>query len=183
MSSEKPDPRLPLRIENVSPTPREMRPLKRGWGLIPWICLIPTYAYLFGFILFGVAAVDMAEGLVPADVFIACLITTFVVWSVGFWWQRGAIGRATARAPASGQAWLWEIDDNGFIFSSALQTNRMDWRAIKAVIEEKDRFLLLVLPMSNPILPKRLLSTEQTEAFRALLQRQRQSGRLGAGVD
>jgi hypothetical protein len=64
-----------------------------------------------------------------------------------------------------------------------LQRNTTDWRAIKTVIEEADRFLFLVTPGNNPVLPKRNLSSDQVEALRALIQRVEASGRLGAGVD
>jgi len=54
---------------------------------------------------------------------------------------------------------------------------------VKAFQEEKDRFLFLVTPAYNPVLPTRLLTDEQKQALRALVADVRARGVLGAGVD
>ena len=49
--------------------------------------------------------------------------------------------------------------------------------------DEKDRFLFLVSPAYNPVLPKRLLDEQQLSDLRELISEIRAGGRLGAGLD
>ena len=82
-----------------------------------------------------------------------------------------------------GLPWRWRINGTGLRFDSGLQSNRLDWRGVKQVRDEKDRFVFLVSPAYNPVLPKRLLNDRQMETLRALIADLRASGRLGGGVD
>nr|WP_255500214.1 YcxB family protein [Brevundimonas sp. P7753] len=79
--------------------------------------------------------------------------------------------------------WRWSIDQQGLLFENGLQSNRLDWAGVKTVQEEADRFLFLVTPSNNPVLPKRLLDGDQMDRFRALVAEAKASGRLGGGVD
>jgi hypothetical protein len=69
------------------------------------------------------------------------------------------------------------------VFSNGLQTNDVDWRAIMKVRDESDRFVFLVTPAYNPVLPKRLLGEQQLADLRGLIAEVTASGRLGRGVD
>lgn len=169
-------------IAEVLPTPRECRPLSGGWGAIHWICLLPTHAFLLGFVIFGIAAVSLDEA-IPSGLFVGVLVGSWAVWQLGMEWQRRTTALEARKAPVGGLSWRWRIDGTGLRFDSGLQSNWLDWRGVKQVRDEKDRFVFLVSPANNPVLPKRLLTDRQAETFRALLADLRASGRLGGGVD
>lgn len=183
MTLEEPDDRLIVEIEDVSPTPREMRSINKGWGMVHWVCAVPTYAPMLGLLIFGFLAIRFADGLIPPGLFGASIIGTWAAWFIGGWWYRRVLMRALQTTPTGGLGWRWTIDESGLRFDTALQNNRIDWRGIKSVREEKDRILFLVTPMNNPVLPKRLLTPSQSDVLRRLIDEARTSGRLGSGVD
>jgi hypothetical protein len=169
----------PIVIENVKPTPHEMRPVRKGWGGVHWASCLPTYAYLFGLLALGLVVV-VTQALPPGTAEIAVVASLIASW-LGQWVLRRSAADAVARSPSANLVWRWSFDADGIAFDNALQSNRLDWRAIKAVQEETDRYLFLVTPMNNPVLPKRLLSPEQIESLQALIAEVRASGRLGSG--
>jgi len=172
-----------IEIEAVQPTAREFRSIRKGWGLIHWVCLLPTYAFLLGFILFGCVTVFLAGDILPEGLFSAFLVGSWLVSLAGGYVVKQVVARETRNAPAGNLPWRWRIDDHGLEFDNGLQINRVDWRAVRTFREEKDRFLFLVTPAYNPVLPLRLLDEEQRRTLRALVIDLRERGVLGAGVD
>ncbi len=172
-----------IQIDDVTPTARELRPIKRGWGWVHWTICLPSIALMAGFLAMGVSASVMADYALPPMFLTLFLIATVLLWLIAMQIAQRTLAREAARAPTNGLGWRWTIDDTGFVFESALQRNSLDWRAVKAIRQEKDRIIFLVTPASNPVLPKRLLNAEQEEALQALIDRATTSGRLGAGVD
>ncbi|MBX9460789.1 MAG: YcxB family protein [Brevundimonas sp.] len=172
-----------IEIEAVQPTAREFRSISRGWGAIHWVCIPYTYAFLFGFLIYGLVASSLAEDVLPPLLFSGTLFVTWLVWFVSAWVVRKVSSREAAKAPTGSLPWKWSIGADGIVFANGLQTNKVDWRAIKTVREESDRFLFLVTPAYNPILPKRLLDEPQLAALRGLIADVTASGRLGRGVD
>jgi hypothetical protein len=172
-----------IEIADVRPTPREARPLTGGWGAIHWVCVFPTYAFLIGFLAFGVVAVSLARESLPPGLFGGFLLGSWLLWALGQHWQRRSYAAEARRAPAGALAWRWRIDQAGLQFDTGLQSNRVDWRAVKTVRDEKDRFLFLVSPAYNPVLPKRLLDERQLTDLRGLISEVQTSGRLGAGLE
>lgn len=171
-----------IEIRNVSPTPREFRSFKRGWGAVHWACVPYTYAFLFGFLLYGITVSVLAEDVLPPFLFSAFVLGTWLIWLLAAWFVRFASARAGKGAPAGGLPWDWRIGPEEIVFTNGLQTNRCDWRAIKLVREEHDRFIFLVSPAYNPVLPKRLLDETQLSGLRALVEEVRANGRLGSGL-
>lgn len=170
-------------VEAVKPTPRELRGLRSGWGAMHWVVLLPLYIGFGGFLLFGLVAMGPDGDAYPPVLLIVFFGGTFIAWMAAYR-LAAFIGARTAKAaPASGMDWRWTISNEGLKFESALQTNWTDWRAIKAVQEERDRFVFLLLPGNNPVLPKRLLAEDQLAAVRTLVAEARSRGVLGAGVD
>ncbi|PZO04751.1 MAG: hypothetical protein DCF29_09840 [Alphaproteobacteria bacterium] len=172
-----------IEIEAVQPTAREFRSIRRGWGLIHWVCLLPTHAFLIGFVLFGVVALAVSDNTQAHGLFSVFLIGSWLLSLIGGSVVRRVVAREMRRSPAGNLPWRWLIDERGLEFDNGLQCNRVDWRAVKAFQEEKDRFLFLVTPAYNPVLPTRLLTDEQKQALRALVADVRARGVLGAGVD
>lgn len=172
-----------IEIADVCPTPREARPVTRGWGAAHWVCILPTYAFLIGFVTFGILAVSLAGDGLPPGLFGGLLLGSWLVWTLGLHWQRRSYAAEAQKAPVGGLAWRWRIDQTGLRFDNGLQSNRVDWRAVKTVRDEKDRFLFLVSPTYNPVLPKRLLDERQLSDLRGLISEVRAGGRLGAGLD
>ena len=168
-----------IEIEAVQPNAREFRPMRRGWGLIHWACLVPSYAYLVGFLAFGV----LAGSLLPEGLFFGAVVGSWLLSLLGAQWLKQVTYNEQRKAPTSSLPWRWRIDDEGLSFDNGLQTNRVDWRGVKIVQEERDRFLFLVTPAYNPVLPKRLMTAEQVVALKALIADVTASGRLGRGVD
>jgi len=105
------------------------------------------------------------------------------VWLVSGWAVRKVSSREAKKTPTGNLPWKWSIDADGIVFRNGLQTNNVDWRAIRTVREESDRFLFLVTPAYNPVLPKRLLNEQQLAGLRSRVAEVTASGRLGRGVD
>lgn len=171
-----------IEIRNVSPTPREFRAFKRGWGAVHWACIPYTYAFLSGFALYGIVVSILAEDVLPPFLLSGFLIGTWLIWLFSAWFVRFASAREARKAPAGSLPWDWRIGPEEIVFTNGLQTNRCDWRAVKLVREEDDRFIFLVSPAYNPVLPKRLLDEGQLSGLRALVDEVRANGRLGAGL-
>lgn len=172
-----------IRIENVKSTLAERRAVSGGWGALHWFACIPMLLPFIGFLgAMIVVGTRRDAGGAQAQVFLV-LIVTWVAWVVAQRITPQLYARAERSAPTGGQAYLWEISSTGLKITGLLTASRIDWRAVKTVREERDRFVFLLTPMSNAILPKRQLSDEQTAALRALIAEVTATGRLGAGVD
>lgn len=172
-----------IEIAEVCPNVRESRSIQRGWGAIHWVCIVPTYAFLFGFLIFGLLVMSARSDDVPDGAFSVSIIGSWLLWWFGSLWLRKTIAAEARKAPVGGLPWRWTIDDEGISFANGLQTNRLDWRAVRSVREEKDRVLFLVSPAYNPVLPTRLLDAGQLDALRELIGALKASSRLGGGVD
>lgn len=170
-------------VENVQPTAREFRHITVGWGAMHWVCIPYTYAFLLGLLVHGLIVSSLAGWFLPPFLFGGCLAGSVVLWMVSGWAVRKTAASVTAKSPTGGLSWKWSIDAEGIVFTNGLQTNQLDWRAVKSVRDESDRFLFLVTPAYNPVLPNRLLDEAQLAALRALIAEVTASGRLGRGVD
>jgi hypothetical protein len=170
-------------VENVTPTAREMRPIQKGWGLIHLVICLPTYIPILAVIVFGVVVNLLAGDFLPPMLASGFIIGTGVLWWLSSRWTYSVTVAETRKAPVGGLQWRWTIDAQDIFFESLLQSNRLDWRGVKAIREERDRFVFLVSPQHNPVLPTRLLTAEQVEALRALIAQVKAEGRLGRGVD
>lgn len=168
-------------VQNVQPTPREMRQVAGGWGAMHWVCVPYTYAFLIGFLVYGLAVLSIAGDSMPPLLFSGCLIGSWLVWMISAWAVRKVAANEARKAPTGGLSWDWYIGPDGITFTNGLQTNRFDWRAVKSIRDERDRFLFLVTPAYNPVLPKRLLSEQQLNELRALIDQVQVDGRVGDG--
>ena len=170
-------------IDKVKLSAPEMRPIQGGWGLIHWVACLPVCVPMLAILAFGLTVDSLArDGLSPL-LTSGFLIVTLVLWRWSGVLVQRVCAREASRAPAGGLDWHWTIDPQGLVFDNGLQINRLDWRGVKAVREEKDRFIFLVSPANNPVLPLRLLNAGQLEALRSLITQITASGRLGGGVD
>jgi len=170
-------------FEKVVPTAQEMRPIRRGWGLIHWVGFLPGWIPILALMMFGITVDVLARGALPPFLVSGFLIASFALWRLsGRLAQKTCMDEAR-KAPVGGLDWCWTIDEQGLVFDNGLQVNRLDWRGVKAVREETDRFLFLVSPGNNPVLPVRLMDAGQVDALRGLITGLKASGRLGAGVD
>lgn len=171
-----------IEIEHACPNARERRAIQGGWGLVHWVACIPQYVPLIGLAVFGATVSVMVGDILPPYLTPGFLIGTPVVWWLGAVLVQKVIARETARAPAGGTHCRWALDDQGVRIGNELMTSVIDWAAIKAVREESDRFLLLIAPMNNPVLPKRQMTAEQIVALKALIADVTANGRLGRGL-
>jgi hypothetical protein len=170
-------------IDKVKLLAPEMRPLKGGWGLIHWVACLPSCLPMLVILVFGVTVDGLAHDVLPPLLMSGFMIVTLVLWRWSGVLAQRVCAREARKAPVGGLDWHWTIDEQGFVFDNGLQTNRLDWRGVKTVREEKDRFVFLVSPANNPVLPVRLLEAGQLEALRGLITQITASGRLGGGVD
>ena len=167
-------------VQNVQPTPKELRAVSRGWGAMHWVCIPYTYAFQIGFLIYGLAVSSFAED-APRFLFVGCLGGSWLLWQASAWMVRRVAAHETRKTPTGGLAWDWSISSEGLTFTNGLQTNRFDWRAVKSIREEGDRFLFLVVPAYTPVLPKRLLSEPQLSGLRTLIAQVIADGRIGGG--
>jgi len=171
-------------IENVKPTARELRPVTRGWGGLHWWGCVTVLVPIFGLsaVVLTVAGMAYWYDELCEVVGIICLVTA-VTWVVSRLLVNRLTLNAARAAPGGGILSSWRIDDEGLNFRTPVSTAHVDWRGIKGVRDERDRFVFLLNPHNNPVLPKRLLAEGQAEALRALVAEVTASGRLGRGVD
>lgn len=172
-----------IEVDEVQPTARECRAMTKGWGLVHWACFVPIIVYPIGFIVFGFLAMGRDGDRIPPELFAVAIIATSLIWVAANWFLRRTAKRAQQASPTGLLVWRWRIDGEGFVFDNGLQRNQLDWRAVKAVLEEKDRFLFLVTPGYNPVLPTRLLTPDQKSVLRALIAEVTKSGRLGGKLE
>ena len=173
-----------IEIKGVQPTVREMRPLTRGWGGLHWWACLPILAPFLG--LWSLALFAFADPWATSALgttAAAIVILTSVAWMVTRWLYARMTVRAARSAPGGGLLSDWVIDEQGVEFRTGVSSARVSWSGIKAVREERDRFLFLLSPASNPLLPKRLLAETQLAAIRQLVENVTASGHLGRGVD
>ncbi|RZJ46449.1 MAG: YcxB family protein [Brevundimonas sp.] len=172
-----------LVIESVKPDAREMRPLQRGWGWLHWVVCLPQYGPILSTIVFGLTVSVIAGDHLPPVLLGSFIIGVWMLWVFSSRLS-GAVATAEgAKAPVGRLDWRWTIDDQGLAFENGLQSNRVDWRGVKSVRADRDRFVFLVAPHYNPVLPTRLLTAAQTAELEALIAEVTASGHLGRGVD
>lgn len=173
-----------ITVASVRAEADELRPITGGWGGLHWwatLCQAVPYVGLVILTLF--ASAHDPDDQAFANALVGILIGTFVLWVAARRWAFQAGIKAGRLAPAGSRATDWTLDGNGVGWSSAVSTSRLDWAVIKAVREEKDRFIILVSPNNNPVLPKRQMTDDQIAALKAIVADITASGRLGAGVD
>ncbi|TFW14524.1 YcxB family protein [Brevundimonas intermedia] len=170
-------------VEAVRPTARELRPITSGWGAIHWLNVLPLYVGFLGFLIFGLVAMGPDGDAYPPGLLFVFFVGTTVAWWASYRLAVWGNAKALRMAPAGSMDWRWTISEGGLRFESALQTVWTDWKAIKSVQEEKDRFVFLLLPTQSPVLSKRLLTEEQASTLRTLVDDLDRRGVLGAGVD
>ena len=171
-----------IEIEAVQPNAHEFRAIKRGWGFLHWALTVPALVGWLGFTVFGLVVLSLAGPIVPPEILPAALVTPYLIWRLSNWMVRKVAASAQRSSPTGGLPWNWRIDADGIVFDNGLQRNQIDWRGVKGVREEEDRFVFLVVPANNPILPTRLLTTNQQSELRSLIADLETTGRLGAGV-
>ena len=171
-----------IEIQAVQPTAHEFRALTHGWGLLHWICCLPSLVYWLCFTVFGLMVLSYAGPSVPPELMPAVLVGTYLLSLLATWVVRKVAGEIQKGSPTGLLPWAWRIDGDGVVFDNGLQRNQVDWRAVKAVREQADRFVFLVTPAYNPVLPTRLLREDQKVELRALIAEVVASGRMGAGA-
>ena len=173
-----------IKIEAVQPNARELRPISKGWGAIHWWACLPIYILIVGLcVLVLTVAAMRAYDQALANAVVAIMFATVIAWLLSQSVARKAMAAAQRRAPSAALPCDWTFGEEGVGFVSALAASRYDWRAVVAVREEKDRFVLLISPAYNPVLPMRQLNADQIVALKALIADVTVSGRLGRGVD
>lgn len=169
-----------IQVHQVLPQGREVRPLKTGWGAVHWLTCLPMYVPVIGMVVLTIIAAAMYPDTSALGLTLVLLV---LLWCAAVLLSQRSVQKARSSAPASGMAYDWTFDESGVGFTGPLTSSRYRWEAIKAVLEEKDRLVVLISIFNNPILPKRQLTDDQLSAIRTLIAEVTASGRLGAGVD
>lgn len=136
-----------------------------------------------GFLIFGLLALGPDGDRFPPSLMFLAFLTTLLVWMISNRVLMDVAARAARSSPTGARPWRWRIDADGLVLDNGLHHNRIDWRGVRAVLEEKDRFLFLVTPAYNPVLPSRSLTPEQKTALRALVAEVTATGRMGTGAE
>lgn len=171
-----------IEVRGVLATGREQRPVRRGWGAVHWLSVVPLFA-AYAVMLVAWLTVMPYGVAVPEHVFWSLFLGGIAVWWAATTIASRLIFQAVRKAPISQAASDWVINEEGLSVSSSLYASRVSWPCIHDVMEEPDRFVFLVSPYNNFALPRRVLDSEQIEALRTMLASVKSSGRLGAGVD
>ena len=170
-----------IEIKDVDQTARDLRPLKRGWGALHWYATLPWLIPYLGLVVMTGLLMGAAPRLEFLPVWIA--LGTVVLWVIGSNLTHRAMLHQAAKAPSRGVPYDWTFDDEGLVQTNPLMSSQIRWAAMREVREEADRFIILISPQSNPVLPKRLMTEAQIADLRALVADVRGQGRLGRGVD
>ncbi|GAA0629516.1 hypothetical protein GCM10009422_28730 [Brevundimonas kwangchunensis] len=173
-----------IEVRGVQPTARELRHVTSGWGGLHWWQLahqLLPFAGLWVLAVFVWSRASWHPELTSA-VSLTVIVTTFLWLSVRSVLNRVTL-QAARQAPGGGMLSDWTIDGTGLAFGTPVASSRIGWEGIKAVREEKDRFIFLMSPAANPVLPKRHLSEDQQAALRQLVADVTAANRIGRGVD
>ncbi|MDQ8027095.1 MAG: YcxB family protein [Brevundimonas sp.] len=170
-----------IEVRNVEQTARDLRPLKGGWGVLHWYAYLPWLIPYLGLVVMTALLMGSAPWLEFTPVWIA--LVTVVLWVVASHLMHRAMLHQAAKAPSRGVPYDWAFDNEGLVQTNPLMSSHIRWAAMHDVREEADRFIILISPQSNPVLPKRLMTEAQIVALRTLVTEVRASGRLGRGVD
>jgi hypothetical protein len=130
---------------------------------------LPLWVGFIGFGLFGLAALKWSENAFPPLLLIVSLLATYLAWALSVKLVAGLISRMEKQAPVGKPVWRWTLDDRGLTQEAPLQSSFYDWRAIKDVQVEDDRFVFLILPGFNLVLPRRLLDSDQVRALEDMI--------------
>jgi len=171
-----------IRIEGVRPLPGELRSISGGWGALHWFACIPMFLPLLVLPIVLVVIGDMDDASAVQARVLGVMFATVILWVLVQRMTPWVYSRAGKSAPTAGASYLWEISETGLEVGGALMASRIDWRAVKAVREEVDRFVFLLTPVNNPVLPKRQMTAGQITALKALIADVTASGRLGRGL-
>jgi len=173
-----------IEVSGVQPTARELRAVTRGWGDLHWwalASLLTPFVGLWSLALIAIAAAPADEALARTVGMV--LLATVLAAFLSRWLLDRATLRAARSAPGGGMLSDWHIGPDGLDFGTEVSKAYVSWAGIKAVREERDRFVFLLGPHSSPVLPKRQMSEPQITALRDLVAEVVAHGRLGRGVD
>lgn len=155
-----------IEITGVQSNPRECRPLTRGWGLLHWTAYLPLLV-LVGGLSWLTILLSRTD-----PVWAACILLGTYALFLTACLLHGQVGARTAQgAPAFSLPMTFTLDEDRVTISHPDITSSFAWTVIRSVREDKDRFVFLVSPVSNPVLPKRQMTPDQIEAVRALVAR------------
>ena len=167
-------------IPNVQPTLAEMRPVFGAWPATRmWGYVTRSWAATMLLLTMGLAWwFSTSVGFLWI---VACVVAlVYGLLAFGLIANRD-IDRVSRSTPLGGAAARWVLDESGVRIIFSLGDQRLDWRAIVRVVEERDRFLFAATPARTHVLPTRCLGPDQLVALRMLIAEIHDSGRLGAG--
>jgi hypothetical protein len=83
-------------------------------------------------------------------------------------WSRAG-RRAFSGRPELAQDYTVDADESGIVFSGAISRMQWSWAAFIKFAESEKLFLIYLSPCAFVILPKRILSPDESDHFRELL--------------
>lgn len=172
-----------IHVPAVQPTARELRGIRGGWGATHWIAMAPWIIPYVGLLALMALLLSRGEPRGAPWVPFAVVLATYGLWFVAAHAVQWSLIRAGQTSPSGRTPLDWTLDAEGVTQTNGLMTSRFRWEAVREVREESDRFVLLIAPQTNPVLPRRLLDEAQFAALRGLIDDARKNGRLGRGVD
>ena len=167
-----------IEVRGVRATPRELRPVLKAWPGERWMSVVPML-WLYACMM----ATIVLTTRVPSHAFIPWVQLTmlFGMFVIGFVLTRRT-ARAVAASPTAGHGMNWVLDEKGIRISSPVHEHGYDWRGVMRVVEDKDRFIVVISLVTNHVLPIRVLTEDQKTGLRALIADVTASGRMGAGA-
>lgn len=167
-----------IEVRGVRATPRELRPVLKAWPSERWMSVVPML-WLYGCMATTVFLWSRvpSHDLIPV-VQLAMLLGMFVI---GILLTRRTL-RAVAASPTAGHAMDWVFDERGVRITSPVHEHSYDWRGVMRVVEDRDRFIVVISLATNHVLPMRVLTEDQKTGLRALIAEVAASGRMGAGA-
>ena len=171
-----------IRISGVQTKPSDLRPVTKGWGQIHYL-FCAHFIWMFPLLIAGAVAINVFGYVdIPVFVLLPLLVVGFICWRLTNGWIYRRIMVMTLALPVLAPA-DWTLNEEGVEVVVPLARSFWAWGGIHDVVEENDRFVVLIQPYSNHILPKRCLSAEQLEAVRNLIAAIKAQKRPDHGVD
>ncbi|RZJ06166.1 MAG: hypothetical protein EON89_01230 [Brevundimonas sp.] len=108
-----------IEIEGVRPTPKELRPLTRGWGAVHWVACLPMLLPILGLIAMDLSVFHLRpeDGALQA-IATAVLIGVALLWGITQAWTQRVMIAAHRSAPGAALPSHWAIGDVGVRFSA-----------------------------------------------------------------
>lgn len=163
-----------IEVPEVKATPEELGPFS-AWDEATRRLCVPLYVQIAGLLAVVLIVAGMSRNTALTIIVAVTALATFLLEKAAAQWALAAQQRVHRATPMGSAASTYVIDDEGLHVRNPHGVSLMRWSAMKGVLRDRNRFVFLVSPNNNTVLPRRLMSSAQELALIDMI--------AGAGVE